>query len=328
MHDDSGQLSIDFLVGFTVFLLAFIFVATLSSGLFINLQSKTIDYDAVAYRTGVILAEDPGYVTFDPNLRQPTTKWELLNPEHQEETTRFGLAISPEYPNIYPNILSEGKVQSFFTNEYGFSKEDYASRLIFGDYPYRFNIKIKSLDVDQKYQYSLADVSVADDDTNVQKYGYIRRVVAIKDPGYATFSLPGPADAASRVVNISIDFEDLSNTDRGKEYRLTPSDETIVIKIDNLTPMQTLTAMQFNGEVPPGTSPTVKTIRTNNNLTLFIDPRYTRQLMGDDDKAGKISINLTFDQPVVSTSQFTYTYDNPSVTLPSLVPAVMEVKIW
>lgn len=324
MRDDSGQLSIDFLVGFTVFLLAFIFVATLSSSLFINLQSKTIDFDAVAYRTGVILTEDPGYVTIDPNLGQSTTKWELLNPEHQEETTRFGLAISKDYPNI----LSKGKVLYFFNNEYGFSKENYTSRLIFGDYPYRFNIKIKS--VDQKFQYSLADLSVADDDTNLQKYGYIRRVVAIKDPGYAIFSLE-PTAPVSSVVNISIDFEDLYNTDRGDVYRIRPLDETIVIIIDNFIPMPNLTGITFNGEVPPGESPTVKTIRTNNNLTLFIDPRYARQLMGNDDTVGKISLNLTFDQPVVSTSQFTYTYNNATntvITSPFLVTAVMEVKIW
>jgi len=59
--NDSGQISIDFLVGFTIFIIGFIFVITLMSGLLVGLQSKTIDYDAVAYRTGVILVEDlPG----------------------------------------------------------------------------------------------------------------------------------------------------------------------------------------------------------------------------------------------------------------------------
>jgi len=56
--NDSGQISIDFLVGFTIFIIGFIFVITLMSGLLVGLQSKTIDYDAVAYRTGVILVED------------------------------------------------------------------------------------------------------------------------------------------------------------------------------------------------------------------------------------------------------------------------------
>ena len=60
MTDDSGIQSIDFLAGFTIFMVAFIWVATMVPGLFIGIQSYTIDYDAVAYRTGVILAEDPG----------------------------------------------------------------------------------------------------------------------------------------------------------------------------------------------------------------------------------------------------------------------------
>ncbi len=60
MTKDSGALSIDFIVGFTIFLIAFIWVVSLVPGLLINLQGFTIDYDAVAYRTGVILVEDPG----------------------------------------------------------------------------------------------------------------------------------------------------------------------------------------------------------------------------------------------------------------------------
>jgi len=57
--DDSGQLSIDFIVGFAIFMAAFIMVITLSSGLLVGLQSRHVDYDAVAYRAGVILSERP-----------------------------------------------------------------------------------------------------------------------------------------------------------------------------------------------------------------------------------------------------------------------------
>ena len=61
MIDDTANLSIDFLAGFTIFMIGFIYVATLIPGLLLGLQSSTIDYDAVAYRTGVILVEDPGF---------------------------------------------------------------------------------------------------------------------------------------------------------------------------------------------------------------------------------------------------------------------------
>ena len=60
MTNSSGNLSVDFLVGFTIFMVAFIWVATLVPNLFLGVSSHEIDFDAVAYRTGVILAEDPG----------------------------------------------------------------------------------------------------------------------------------------------------------------------------------------------------------------------------------------------------------------------------
>ena len=62
---DSGNLSIDFLAGFTIFIIAFVWVVSLVPGLLIDLQAYTIDYDAVAYRTGVILVEDPGATVTD-----------------------------------------------------------------------------------------------------------------------------------------------------------------------------------------------------------------------------------------------------------------------
>lgn len=60
MLDDQGNLSIDFLAGMTIFMIALIWISTMVPGLLITLQGKTIDYDAVAYRTGAILVEDPG----------------------------------------------------------------------------------------------------------------------------------------------------------------------------------------------------------------------------------------------------------------------------
>ena len=71
-------------------------------GLLIGLQSYTIDYDAVAYRTGVILVEDPGWPVSPP--------WESYNDLQKFNVTRFGLAISRDTPNI----LSEDKVNRFF----------------------------------------------------------------------------------------------------------------------------------------------------------------------------------------------------------------------
>jgi len=61
MTKNSGQLPVDFLVGFTIFILSLIMVANFVPSLLVGLQRTSgIDYDAVAYRTGVVLVEDPG----------------------------------------------------------------------------------------------------------------------------------------------------------------------------------------------------------------------------------------------------------------------------
>ncbi|NLD57019.1 MAG: hypothetical protein GX651_02655, partial [Methanomicrobiales archaeon] len=97
-HDDDGNMSLDFLVGFTIFLMAFIWVATMIPGILIGLQAHTIDYDAVAYRTGVLLVEDPGWPA--------TPGWETESDERKADMIRFGLAISKETPNM----LADSKV--------------------------------------------------------------------------------------------------------------------------------------------------------------------------------------------------------------------------
>ncbi|MFA5103172.1 MAG: hypothetical protein WC525_08465, partial [Candidatus Thermoplasmatota archaeon] len=48
--NDSGQLSIDFIVGLSIFMIALIMASTMAAGLLVGLQSKHVDYDAVAYR--------------------------------------------------------------------------------------------------------------------------------------------------------------------------------------------------------------------------------------------------------------------------------------
>ena len=110
----SGNLSVDFLVGFTIFIVAFIWVATMIPGLLIGLNAYPIDYNAVAYRTGVILAEDRGAAALyrgRPVMATGTargTEWESL--PDKCDIARFGLAVSKDTPNI----LDENKVNRFF----------------------------------------------------------------------------------------------------------------------------------------------------------------------------------------------------------------------
>lgn len=372
MMNDSGQLSIDFIIGFTIFMLSFIFVAILMSGLLVGLQSKTIDYDAVAYRTGVILVEDPGNAfDRDPSVDASVTYWEMLD---KDAVKRFGLAIATDKKNIlsrdYPNILSDEKIEKFFNNPYSFSDDEYKSRLIFGDFPYHYNIYLRSLDdkilnplsssivpsiTVPKYEFQRGD-----DYSLINKYGYIRRSVMIKEPGSATFSLTSsPPPLTSKNIIISIDLSKLSGTARGELYQLDPLSDQTAINIDNfnsLSPKLAGISLDYYPEAdstpisftPPPYPSTIRIysdtlmpdedlrwipsggpISINNNVLILIDPEYIRKLPGIGEQS-KIDIQLTFDSNVIDSNNnlFSYDYDNTAVTPPFLIPAVLEVRVW
>jgi len=227
MNDDSGLLSIDFIAGFTIFMIAFIMVVTMVSGLLVGLSSRTIDYDALAYRTGVILAEDAGDPGGPGDLKDPNAPgWELKNfssTAEKEQIIRLGLTISKDYPNI----LSPAKVDKFFYHNSGladtenlsykqklmlfnFNNKDMSSKPTF----YHFNIRFKSLDVlsdiptdSVPYNVSprFSTAYVGEDDTGVQNYGYSRRVVKIKQPSSMNVDLSQPLGVPDQ-KSISISY--------------------------------------------------------------------------------------------------------------------------
>jgi len=204
MIDDAGNLSIDFLAGFTIFMITFIYVATLIPGLFIGLQSRSIDYDAVAYRTGVVLVEDPG-MPYNPS-------WETLSNTSDSQILRFGLAMSKDTPNI----LSPEKINRFFCSTEFVYPYDYQSRAVFGNYPYLFNIS---------FQMAGSNVTQSVGDILPEDYGYSRRVVKVKEHSNATldfsnFNGGGPLagytqtkdqtnNATSQVFSVYFNYTDL-----------------------------------------------------------------------------------------------------------------------
>jgi hypothetical protein len=170
MTDNAGILSVDFLVGFTIFMVAFIWVATLVPNLLLGVSAHGIDFDAVAYRTGVILAEDPG-----ATVPIVTTPWEFEKDSGKANIERFGLAVSKDTPNI----LSATKVNRFFCTTAFLYPDDYRKKVIFGDYPYRFNI---SLQVAGESNTSyVGDILPGSNYGFVSgsNYGYIRREVKV-----------------------------------------------------------------------------------------------------------------------------------------------------
>ncbi|HVP25217.1 MAG TPA: hypothetical protein VMS81_04475, partial [Methanomicrobiales archaeon] len=148
MKRESGQLPVDFLVGFTIFILSLIMVANFVPSLLVGLQRTTgIDYDAVAYRTGVVLVEDPGEPAGIPIGRDPmefsTTAdwrpWEFR--DSKDQIARFGLALTRDTPNI----LSINKINRFFCttlfdDRFGSATNDYRSKMLFSSYQYGYNV--------------------------------------------------------------------------------------------------------------------------------------------------------------------------------------------
>lgn len=229
IKNDSGQLSIDFIVGLSIFMIALIMASTMAAGLLAGLQSKHIDYDAVAYRTAVMLVEDPGepvkpvgYSLYSSEMNYKTSQWELINlPAEKYFLKRFGLAVSKSTPRI----ISSKKLGSFMDNSF-FSADDYRNKLLFSDYPYTYNIIIQKEGETQQ--------TIGDAYHENSQYGYIRRIIFEKDSGTIdvklnNYNLPG-GDGKLYVEIWTSDFLNSLPSD-GSTYILDPYRENVKINL-------------------------------------------------------------------------------------------------
>jgi len=337
---EEGLLSLDFIIGFTIFMVALIFVAIMISGLLVHLQSRTIDYDAVAYRTSVVLVEDPG----EPN------DWHLKNltyPSERDDVRRLGLAVEKNYPGI----LKLNKVEKFFNNSppvgcYVADKfcnpEDYRERLIFGDYPYKFNISLKGLGPTPLPPYSIGSEIPPN-----SSHGFIKRIVKIQMQN-ATLRIPlsPEPDLNKTTITIRIDFSDLYA--RAPPYRIDPLNEELNILINgfgslsqtNITDLKLCTYPLIGtpgciGEDayddPPRMNVSIDGIsyipgdKVDDNVTLIIDQGFFHRV--GYDRFDAVDAVLTFDANVTNQSLFYYNYTTVD-SLPWLEPAVIEVSVW
>lgn len=69
--DDGGQMSIDFLIGITIFLLAFTFLFAAIPSLFAPFQSNSDELTMTADRAGVVLVENLLVANTSNNMPQP-----------------------------------------------------------------------------------------------------------------------------------------------------------------------------------------------------------------------------------------------------------------
>jgi hypothetical protein len=330
MIDDSGQMSIDFLIGFTIFIIGIIIVVTLMSGLLVGLQSKTIDLDAVAYRTGVILVEDPGQLNPE-NPYGYADEWELIDPAYKDDILRLGMALSKDYPNI----LTRAKVERFFDSSFFSYPDDYRRTLFFtgeGMYEYHFNIML----TDPNY------LSIGEPVPTNQQYGYIKRAVFIKEPPYgAEFTCAGDPER----VDINLDFSTLHNGDRGPIYWIDPLKEKIIIRLitDAGVDLENvyLSHVDENGIISPIPGQHYLPVTTSGDPA----PPYPVTIPDDGSGAGPYveiefpqgyfepfsasKFQLSFDFANAAGNPQSHDYDYPVPGLSShLTPATLEVCVW
>lgn len=353
--NDSGQLSIDFIVGLSIFMIALIMASTMAAGLLVGLQSKHVDYDAVAYRTAVMLVEDPGepvQVVKQSIFPQPfgEYQWEFVKLELEKIfAKRFGLAVSKSTPGV----ISSKKMERFMDNSF-FSADDYRNKLLFSDYPYNYNITIKKEGEDQQ--------TIGDAYPENAQYGYIRRIIFEKDSGtidveLINYYLPG-GDGKLTVEIWTPDFLN-SLPLNGSTYILDPYREDIKInlsfkdvdpKLDSGTglpiPMRLEgVTCQYNKTpyaevgVPPTLSTTNFHYRFPNNteITPPCEIGFPDYIITD---LGRILDNpdlLSMDMPnILITYDFGTTADISGREIstasdysgPNLTPTWLEVRVW
>lgn len=139
--DDKARLSLDMIIGVSIFLFVFIYVAQFLPSVFADVRSE-ISLAHEAYKVAVMLAEDPG--RWD-NGSMNGTGWESYwnQSEYPDVVFRPGLAFSKDTPNY----LSYNKIKAFqraVDQNYTRIKEFLGLKT--PDNNYEFNISLQTLD--------------------------------------------------------------------------------------------------------------------------------------------------------------------------------------
>ncbi|MFV9631124.1 MAG: hypothetical protein ACNYWM_08680 [Methanosarcinales archaeon] len=105
LTSSSAQVNIDFLAGVSIFLVSFLLVVQLVPNLFIPFQGQPVTLHSVAYRTGVILCEDPGW--YNDTVNNSGHNWE----DDPDNVSRLGLAKNKFTTNPSTSLmLSDSKL--------------------------------------------------------------------------------------------------------------------------------------------------------------------------------------------------------------------------
>ena len=106
VENKSAQMNIDFLAGISVFLISFLLIVQLVPNIFIPLQGQPVALHSVAYRTGVILCEDPGWYNGTINVSGNYSQSDGYNWEtYPDNVSRIGLADN-KFSSNFSNPLT------------------------------------------------------------------------------------------------------------------------------------------------------------------------------------------------------------------------------
>ncbi|HMK46675.1 MAG TPA: hypothetical protein VK436_08620 [Methanocella sp.] len=205
--DDSAQSNIDFLFGCSIFLITFLYAFTFVPGLFIPYQAGAVDLGAVAYKTGAVLVEDPGWYVYTTNGEQmgnPTWETQSLS-----AISRIGLAND----RLSPNILSINKINRLSSiTDYNLIRNKIG---LDGTITYNYAFSLDMKNTLSGKQIQLLNITSPDQNNNVE---YMERKVLV-DTGKELFvdgSKPqrsgSPNSAVLRVSIANITSADTDNT--------------------------------------------------------------------------------------------------------------------
>jgi len=335
MRDDAVT-TFDFLVGFTIFIIAFIFVAAMIPHTLFSVQSSRIDYDAVAYRTGVILTEDPGMPA------SPTFPvWEQK--ADPGDVIRMGLSVEQGTAHI----LSKGKVERFFNKSFFTYPDDFRRALLFGDYPYSCNITLTMLDnltiIDDRSIHSIGP-------NPPDLYGSVRRVV-VKEPSVLKidghfnhdFNYTGNGTPPQR-FSVDLQMSQLVDPSVDPLFRIDPRTDPIQIEIRNFSSYLNKSATEaeldrviiFRNDVPI-TFPAYEIWLDGNATPATLPASLNRSLyfrlyaVPEPPWGSADTIMITFvfdDDPPATLITGTHPYDYRNATFPDPKQGILEVAVW
>jgi len=133
--DESGKLGLDMIMGVTIFMLSFIFIAQYIPSVFV-MERGEIGLYPVAYRTASLLAEDPGFWT---NGTANGTDWW----NHTNASIRIGLT------NGEINVLDNEKINflvEYYDNGQNYTAVQNALGLYSPQRTYEYNISLQAFE--------------------------------------------------------------------------------------------------------------------------------------------------------------------------------------